>query len=345
VEITAIPNEGYRFSHWTGTGINKNNRDYPSVTLIPYNDIEVTAHFVAIESPELISFWFFGNDLPNDTPLESILPVFSRVDNAELQYTSSLQGYPFDSDHQFWRTASMERRNAPTIINYYPGANSNIAYEDAEMRGLQIRQPLADNDNENTLIFHLPTTGHNGIEFRFAAMDEGAANRLVIDYSVAAGEPRWINARLENPARRIYGTYQLYVLNFSSLMEVNDNPDFKIRIRFDASDMTANEGNRVTFNNFSLHGNIPGKIFTAEHGIKIYPNPARGFFRVDFENDIVEVTSLSLVSSSGMTVFEQTLYPEDNRAVLINTMSFNPGLYIVIVRVGEQLVSRRVVIF
>ena len=349
LEITAVPHNGYEFSHWSGTGINKNNNGDPVIKLSPRGEINLRAHFEATGASHLISFWFFGTDLPNDTPLESIMPVYSVVENAMLTYTSSLEGYPFDEDHQYWRMASMERRNAPTDINYYGWANDHTAYEDSDMRGVQVRQPLADNNNQNTMIFHLPTRNLSDIVFRFAAIDEGAAERLVIDYSVTDGEPLWTNAGLENSNPNVYPTYQHYYLDFSSVQEANNNPDFMIRIRFDAADMTAREGNRVTFNNFSFHA-VPDadfpvpvtEIIEESDGIRIYPNPARDIFRVDFEKDITDLTVISLVTTSGMIVAEKTLYPGDNPSVTFDPGNVNPGVYLVIIRSGQQLISRRI---
>jgi hypothetical protein len=77
LEITAVPYNGYEFSHWTGTGINNNNNGDPVLKVTPRGEINLQAHFVTTEATELISFWFFGTGLPNDTPLESVMPVYS----------------------------------------------------------------------------------------------------------------------------------------------------------------------------------------------------------------------------------------------------------------------------
>jgi hypothetical protein len=254
VEIEAVHNQGYTFSHWTGTGIGDGNQNNRVLGITPVTDISLEAHFTFAGAPELISYWFFGTGLPNDTPLETIAPIYSKADNAMIIFRSALEGYPFTEDHPNWRLASMERRNAPTDINYHPGANNNIAFEDSGMRGIQVTQPLAENGNESAMIFHVPTPGHEGIVFNFAAMDEGAAQSLIIDYSLTGGEPAWTDAGLENNILGLTGSYQLYQADLSALDQADNNPDLKIRIRFYAPDMSVSEGNRVTFNNFSLHG-------------------------------------------------------------------------------------------
>jgi hypothetical protein len=212
---------------------------------------------------QLIYFWLFDSTIPNDTPLETIDPVYEFVEGGLLEYHSALLGYPFDPEHPNWRKASMERRNSPTPINYRPEGNSGIPYENSEMRAIQIKQPFTGDGGENTLIFHLPTTDFKDVIFRFAALDEEAADNLVIDYSVSSGNPVWLNTGLTNPAPALSASYQLFEIDFSPVSPVNNNPNFKVRIRFSGNNMSADDGNRVTFNNISLDaisisgGNVP----------------------------------------------------------------------------------------
>jgi hypothetical protein len=203
---------------------------------------------------ELVYFWIFDTSLPNDTPLEQVASTFSLLDAGLIEYHSALDGYPFDPDHPNWRKASMERRNAPTPLNYRPEANGEVPYADSEMRGLQIRQPFTGDGGENTMIFHTATTGFEDVVFQFAAKDEDAADNLVVDYSVSAGNPVWTNSGLANPTPALTPGYQLFSFDFSLIDAADNNPDFKIRVRFDGSDMSADDGNRVTFNNMSLDG-------------------------------------------------------------------------------------------
>ena len=202
----------------------------------------------------LMYFWCFTDDLPNNTPLESLEAVFSAAGQGRLEFRSALEGYPFDPDHESWRKASMERRNQPTSLNYRPEGNENRPYDADWMRGLQVRQPFALNGSENTIIFHLPATGYRNVLFSFAAMDEGAAEGLVVDYSVASGDPIWQTNGLSASEIGLKEAYQLCEIDFSQIPAVNNNPDFKIRIRFQVSDGSADAGHRVTFNNIALEG-------------------------------------------------------------------------------------------
>jgi hypothetical protein len=119
---------------------------------------------------------------------------------------------------------------------------------------MQVKQPFTGEAGENTLYFHLPTTNYENLLFSFAAMDEGAATHLIIDYSVNPQTDEWLNTGLSSTTWPLASFYQLYEIDFSGIEAAKDNERFKIRIRFGGDDMTADNGDRVTFNNFSLEG-------------------------------------------------------------------------------------------
>jgi hypothetical protein len=211
----------------------------------------------------LIHFWYFDESIPNNTPLTELDATYSLVnETSKIEYHSALAGYPFDSNHPNWRKASMERRNAPTEINYRPIANNGLPYNADLMRGIQIKQPFTGDGGENTMIFHIPTTGYEEIVFSFAALDEGAAGSLIIDYSIQE-VPDWITDGMQQSVFTLADNYLLFSVDFSpagsNISAADDNPHFKIRIRFDGDNMDADEGARVTFNNISLDGKpLPG---------------------------------------------------------------------------------------
>jgi len=232
-------------------------------SLTIWTSLTLILTFSALSQTTLVHFWYFDGSIPNNTPLTELNATYSLVNEASsIEYHSALTGYPFDSDHPDWRKASMERRNAPTEINYRPIANNGLPYNADQMRGLQIKQPFTGDGGENTMILHLPTTGYDEIVFSFAAKDEGAAESLIIDYSVQE-VPEWTAQSMEQSVFSLSDNYLLFTIDFSpdgsNISAANDNPHFKIRIRFDGDNMDADDGDRVTFNNFSLDGKpMPG---------------------------------------------------------------------------------------
>lgn len=148
----------------------------------------------------------------------------------------------------------MERRNSPTNINYIPEANDGIPFVSLDMRGIQVKQPFHNGSNENTMIFNVSTAGYKDIKFAFAAKNENAADAITIEYSTESGTSSWTTAGLSQTSYPLISDYQLFSVDFSAIDVVENNANFKVRLRFMGADMTVDNGNRVTFNNFSVKG-------------------------------------------------------------------------------------------
>lgn len=249
IELEAVANNGYAFSHWIGAS----SGGSAVIEVTPNENINLTAVFIPAAPTELIHYWLFDDNLPNDTPLEVIDPTYQQVPGSALYFHSALAGYPFYEGHPNWRKASLERRNEPTEINYRAEGNNNIPYDSVDMKGIQVKQPFVGDGGENIIYLHLPSTGYENLFLRFAAMDEGAADSLLIDYSTTLF-PVWKTAGLTQSSFPVAVVYQLYELDFSNIPAVNNNSNFTVRIRFWGPDMTVENGDRVTFNNFSLDG-------------------------------------------------------------------------------------------
>ena len=202
---------------------------------------------------ELVYFWFFDESIPNDEELERLDATFSSSNSsAVIEFQSALSAYPNTE-----RNASMERRNQPTAINYQPAGNQNRPYSEVQetMRGIQVKEPFTGDAGENSLILNLPMIGYERATLKFASMDESAVQRLRFDYSISAGTSQWVTAGLNTDQIEqsiVTGEYLPIEVDFTGINEINNNPDFKVRIRFIVEDGTRNEGDRVTFNNFSL---------------------------------------------------------------------------------------------
>ncbi len=255
VKLKAVALPGYVFSHWVGASTSTD----AEITITTATDFSATAVFIpegfAVETSVPVYFWWMSGAIQNDTPLLALNSSYEITSDASIQFQSAFAGYPFANGHPNWRKASMERRNKPTSVNYRPAANNNAPYVAGDMKGLQITQPFQDNGLENTMVFNVSTRNYKDIKFSFAAMDEGAANAIAIDYSVNAGTPNWITTGLTATSLPLTtNAYQLLETDFSAVAAAGNNPDFKIRLRFTGADMTASAGNRVTFNNIALDG-------------------------------------------------------------------------------------------
>lgn len=214
----------------------------------------ITSQTSQAAETHLIHFWFFDDQMENNTPLEEIPAYYSLPGNGLITFHSALEGYPFNPDHPNWRKASLERRNAPTPLNYRPEGNQNIPFEASNMRGIQLRQPFTADAGENTLVFHMPSTGFEELVFSFAVIDENAAENLVIDYNTDPSGEAWTTEGLFENIFSLSPFYQLIVIDMSQIETANNNPHLSLRIRFEGENMGADEGERVTFNNFTLEG-------------------------------------------------------------------------------------------
>ncbi|MFN2396282.1 MAG: CotH kinase family protein [Bacteroidales bacterium] len=325
VTLEAIPAPGYRFSHWQGL----NGVTDDVITINRRTDLSIKAVFEKIKDPVLIHYWLFDDSIPNDTPLEKIASTFYGNKPYEIQYISSLEGYPFHSSHPDWRRASMERRNNPTSLNYRPEGNYGIPYADSQMRGIQIKQPFRNDDRENSIIFHMSTEGFTDPVMHLATVDEGAAEKILLEYNTDVDSENWTNAGLDKTELLLGNTYQLFEISFINVQGAENNPDFKVRFRFDGPDMFQDNGDRVTFNNISLSGksleaftvfseatnngivepvgNIPAWegssrdfTITPDPGHRIEKVWLDGFFvndDLEFKNDSVAVISLNNIQS------------------------------------------------
>lgn len=303
IELEAIPAAGYQFSHWEG-----DIQAYqPVISFDPVNNTTVTAHFVPEEAPaerEVFAFWFFDDQLPNDTPFEFLDPVYALQEETRLHYQSALDGYPFFNGHDFWRKASLERRNQPTILNYQPTAMDDQPYDPDIMRGIQVRQPFFTEYAENTMIVDLPTTGYKDVIFSFAVMDEGAAQSLLIDYSLTGDEGEWLSNGLSQYVFPLSDEYINVRLDLADIEEIANNEDFSIRIRFDGTNMQADDGNRVTFNNFAAEGNRIADTSTSvvplQAPLLVYPNPAENgkvFLSVKGDYSLFDITGKVIMNT------------------------------------------------
>ncbi len=347
VKLEAVPVTGYEFSHWTDANNQEVISEDKILSVSPAGNTDLVAHFIQGELPA-ISYWFFGTDLPNNTPLSFVAPVFSINEGAGIHFVSALEGYPFDPEHEYWRNGSMERRNMPTAINYIPELNNNISFEDSDMRGLQIRQPLKHQDRESEIIFNLPTNGFRNISFRFAAKEEGAAEGLIVDYCPGNGENNWTSSGMVMEESGLDDEYRLFEVDLSAADIANDNPELRIRIRFEGGKTGEFDGNRVTFNNFSLHGEDialnSGPLPEKNIDFDLFPNPASDILWIRFNQVPAQNGVISLLNITGQTVKEVPVNAGYGREEQISIGGLKPGLYIARISLGGVVTSKKVII-
>lgn len=296
VRLKAVAMEGYAFSYWSGSV----ESFEAEITITPDADFSVTAHFVstaAINDRVPVYFWALDYSLPNLSLLTSIDASYEQSGNAKLHYISCLEGYPFSWGHADWGKAALAKIENPTPINYLPEANDELAYPDANIMGIMVTQPFQSATAENTLVFDLPTTGYKNMVAAFAAKNQNAAESIVLDYSVSPDAPIWVTTGLPVTTLPLNAEYTLYTADFTAIASVNENPDFKLRLRFAGPDLMQTNGGRVFFNNVSLTGSPLQPLAVAKFNpaaFELFPNPfsERIFIRHSFASARYEVFSM-----------------------------------------------------
>ena len=330
ITLTAIPKPGYVFSHWSGAS----NSTDATITINPQENLSLTANFTEEEFPyNTAYFWLLGTQIPNDTPMLNISSTFAiNQTTATLAFESCLEGYPFTNTHPQWRKASMERRNLPTDINYRPDANNFVPFADANVRGIQIRQPFQNGNLQNTLKLQFSTLNMTEIKVGMASQTDGAAEQLIFDYW---NGQTWTNSGLSQSSFPISADYQYIELDFSDIALANNQPNFQVRIRFGGPNMTEDTGKRVHFNNISVDGNytMSNDTWTQAPSLRYYPNPAQDVLYIASDRTIDHITVGNMMGQTLMQINAQ-----DNQTRL-DIQSLPTGMYLVNVKWGEQTQS------
>lgn len=335
VSIEAIAFPGFEFSHWSGD-LNSTN---PKVLVTPIADFQVQANFKAIENySHLMHFWLFDENIPNDTPLQNVNATYSRSNtNAALNFNSSLNGYPFTSTDPNWRKASLERINQPTPINYQPIANNEIEYNPIIMRGLQVRQPFKSGGLENSLELAFSTVNYKEIKLSFAVATDGAAQTLIVEYWNGTN---WVSTGISGTSSALNLAFDLKEFDFTNVALANNNANFKVRIRFDGTNMTADEGKRVMLNNIAING-IDTAVLSADdfvlNRLSVYPNPTTDNLKIVSEKPINQVAIYNL--------FGQLLFTKkyDSANVTIDLSQYARGMYLVKISSENSSIIKKII--
>ncbi|WP_439131073.1 lamin tail domain-containing protein [Polaribacter sp.] len=333
ITLEAKPRPGYTFSYWTGASSSTSSK----ITITPTDDMQIRAVFTADEDYDhLLYFWLLDDEIENDLPLENLNSTYSRNDaTATLNYNSALAGYPFDATDANWRKASLERINEPTVINYQGLANNDIPFAPQIMRGLQIKQPFQSGGSENSLELEFSTVGYEDVKVSVAISSDGAANSITASYWDGAS---WVT----NSTQAIAVDYERKEFDFSNVAMADENENFKVRLSFGGTNMTADNGKKVILNNIAVSA-IDKNVLSAkdfastENNIDIYPNPVNNRIYISSNSNIDQVLVYN--------IFGQTMYTssENKSDATVDVSNFAKGIYMVKVFTDGKSMTKKIV--
>jgi hypothetical protein len=242
-----------------------------------------------------------------------------------MKYSSALEGYPFDVTNSNWRKASLERIKKPTAINYQMLANNNIEFAPQIMNGLQIKQPFKVDGLENYFELDFSTIGYEDIKISFAINSDGAANTIIAEYWNGTN---WVSSNLNNSSQSINSEYQRREFDFSNVSLAAENESFKVRFRFNGTNMTEEADKKVIFNNISISA-VDKNVLSAEkyqeelQSLSIFPNPAK---------DRIKIVSTSAIDKVLVyNIFGKLVYksPKKSNNSTVDISNLSKGIYLV----------------
>jgi len=319
-DFSATANAGFTFDHWEllnhtpapGPGTN-------GITLSFSQGDTLVAVFkpetVVVDDRPLLYYWHFNTLNTDAGDVTAIDADYSLIPTADPKMTYTGSG---DRD--------MDVYNTGTLLN--------VQLDEVAGKAARVRNPSSD----RSLIFNMPTTGHDDIVFRYAVHRSGSGMlNNIVSYSVNGTD--YIQTGLSSPAFGITEDYAVITVEFSSIAAVNNNPDFHVRIQFQGNTVQSNGNNR--FDNITLQGNeIEGLNVDGQAGlhVSLHPNPFDDGFRIVADGVI---RSLRIHSVEGRLVREMA--PNNGTQVLVGMEGLPSGLYLVTVATDSGLRHLRAV--
>jgi hypothetical protein len=265
---------------------------------------------------KLIYYWHFNNLNTSTGDVKEVSADFNAISSAnpKMTYTGS-------------------NSSGRDMDEFSTGSSLNLNLSELAGKGIRVR-----NESESrSLIFDLPTNGHEDIVFEYSVQRSGQGMlKNIIHYTIDG-----INYTQNNLASNTFNmleNYTLIKIDFSNISEVKNNPNFKIRITFEGNTSIADGNNR--FDNITLKGNEIGlTINEIKNSIfNIFPNP--------FQNEI-NVTGLNnfdvikIIDIKSKVVFESKFENTKNKS--LDLIDLDSGVYFIEINSNKQKLLQKLI--
>lgn len=307
----------YQFSHWelnNHTVLPGVNIDEISLEVNQTDTIRAVFYDPNDTGNELLYYWHF-NDLNTSAGDVSEIPADYKL----LVNTDPIMKYTGIGGRE--------------IDEFQHGSELNLHLLEPAGKAARVRNPSVN----RTLEFNMPTDGYRNMVFEYAVHRSGSG-MLNHEISYSTDGVTFITTDLPQTSFSITEDYQLITIDFTGIEDVNNNPDFIVKITFDGNTNQSNGNNR--FDNITLKGDlIPLNVTNFGHTpeVVIFPNPFQSSFsiRANFTVESVRITD-----PTGRLVATQNVGKD---SFSIDLPHLVKGVYLVTMEADGRKLTRRVV--
>ncbi len=311
--LQAQPNLGYEFSHWVVNGAVISPNDLtPDIVLQISQATSVTAHFsLIVTGPEQALYYWHFNTMPA-TDVVSIPADFNLIAGAQPLMTYTGTG-----------ASNIDPNSTGSILNLHFGETS----------GQCVRNP---SDNRS-LVFDLPTTGYRNIKFAYAVM-RTAQGQLINNLSYSIDGVNFTQAGLTDTAFDVAADFSLVEVDFGSIIAVNNNPNFKIKLTFEGNTTATNGNNR--YDNITMKGVVnnlsePSQNLTTH---QVFPNPFTDTIQIISS---YPMTELSIYDMVGKQIWKKTGINANDETIDLAVL--NVGVYLLKIKTTNGLITHKLI--
>ena len=219
------------------------------------------------------------------------------------------------------------------IDEFQQGSSLNLHLLEPDGKAARVRNPSIN----RTLEFNMPTDGYRNMVFEYAVHRSGSGMlNHQISYSIDGNN--FIDTDLPQITYSITEDYQIIMIDFTGITDVDNNSNFKVRITFSGNTNQSNGNNR--FDNITLKGDlIPLSVMEIEFEpeVLIFPNPFENSFQIktnfSFEN-------ITVTDPAGRIIGHMEV---NNDHYNLNLPHLTKGVYLVTLQSGQRKITKRVV--
>lgn len=239
-----------------------------------------------------------NNRFDNFTVSGTVIPVPVLVHYWNFNNATSVATITTPTESQVSGASITASNSNTSVIDFANGVNQNFNVQNLNARNgdasgthLRYNFPIG-----GTLEFALPTTGFENIIVKFTTRRSGSG----------AGLQKWsysINGTTFTPFSNVIpvdGNPVLETLDFSAIATANNNPNFKLKVEFEAGANNGTVGNN-RFDNFTLDGTAVGGTDISAPNIVFAPTNASTNIPVAVNPTLTFNENVRLINDSAIT--------------------------------------------